>query len=197
MFHKNKMGSIIRPSGTICCSLLYYNSWIGYHELKCLYSVISEIDKRLPGNTRKWTNAPFVDGQSAISPSLGGETLELWALSFETAFENVTASGIGGCIVVYMYNLCCCIHVSIQPDVYVYMSIKNTVFTRSDAIESWVAHIWLLYKDSVHSISPKIHIYIHIYAYTCTNTAFSRSDAIESWVEFFFYVYMYIGIADI
>ena len=36
-------------------SLLYLNSWIGFYELKYLYSVISVIDKRLPGNTKKWT----------------------------------------------------------------------------------------------------------------------------------------------
>jgi len=40
--------------------------------LKCVYSVISVIDKRLPGNTKKWTIAPFVADQSALSPSLGG-----------------------------------------------------------------------------------------------------------------------------
>jgi len=62
------MGSIIRPIGTIFCSLLYLNSRIGFNRLKYLYSVISVIDKRLPGNTKKW----FVDGQSAISPFLGG-----------------------------------------------------------------------------------------------------------------------------
>ena len=37
-----------------------------------MYSVISVIDKRLPGNTKKWAIAPFVDDQSAISRILGG-----------------------------------------------------------------------------------------------------------------------------
>ena len=72
VFHKNKMGSIIRSSGTIFYSLLYLSSRIGFNGLKCLYSVISVIDKRLRGNTKKWTIAPFVDGHSAISPFLGG-----------------------------------------------------------------------------------------------------------------------------
>ena len=72
MFHKNIMGSIIRSSGTIIYSLLYLNSRIGFNELKYLYSVISVIDKRLPGNTKKWTIAPFVDGHNTISPSFGG-----------------------------------------------------------------------------------------------------------------------------
>ena len=40
--------------------------------LKYLYSVISVIDNSLPGNTKKYGITPFVDGQSAISPSLGG-----------------------------------------------------------------------------------------------------------------------------
>ena len=46
---------MIRSIGTIYYSLLCLNSWIGFNELKYLYSVISVIDKRLPGNTKKWT----------------------------------------------------------------------------------------------------------------------------------------------
>ena len=41
--------------GTIFYSLLYLNSWQGIDGLKYLHSVISIIDKRLPGNTKKWT----------------------------------------------------------------------------------------------------------------------------------------------
>ena len=51
MFHKKKMGSIIRTIGTIIYSLLYFNSRLGLNWQKYLYSVISVIDKRLPGNT--------------------------------------------------------------------------------------------------------------------------------------------------
>ena len=46
--------------------LLYLNSRIGFNGLKYLYSVISVIEKRLPGNTKKWTLV------SAISSFLGG-----------------------------------------------------------------------------------------------------------------------------
>ena len=49
------MGPIIRAIGTIFYSLVYLNSRIGFNGLKYLYSVISVIDKSLPGNTRKWT----------------------------------------------------------------------------------------------------------------------------------------------
>jgi len=49
------MCSIIRSIGTISYSLLFLNSRIGFNGLKYLYSVISVIDKRLPGNTKKWT----------------------------------------------------------------------------------------------------------------------------------------------
>jgi len=49
------MGSITRFSGTIFYSLVYFNSQIGFNGLKYLYSVISVIEKRLPGNTTKWT----------------------------------------------------------------------------------------------------------------------------------------------
>ena len=46
------MGSIIRASGTIFDSLLYFNSWLGFnHGLKDVNSVISVVDERLPGNT--------------------------------------------------------------------------------------------------------------------------------------------------
>ena len=41
--------------GRIFYSLLYLNSRLGFNGLKYLYSVISVIDKRLPGNIEKWT----------------------------------------------------------------------------------------------------------------------------------------------
>jgi len=72
MFHKNKIVSIIRCIGTIFYSLVYVNSRIGFNGLKHLYQVISVIDNSIPGNTKKQGIAPFVDGQSAISPFLGG-----------------------------------------------------------------------------------------------------------------------------
>jgi len=64
-----KIGSIIRTSGTIFNSLLYFNAEIGFNGLIYLYSVI---DKRLPGNNKKWAIAMFVDDQSTISRILGG-----------------------------------------------------------------------------------------------------------------------------
>ena len=66
------MVSIKRASRTIFYSLLYLNSQLGFNELKYVYSVISVIDKRLTGNTKKWIVAPFMDGQRAISRILGG-----------------------------------------------------------------------------------------------------------------------------
>ena len=66
MFHKNRLGSIIRFTGTVFYSLLYSNSRHGFNGLKYLYSVISVIVNSLPGNTKNR------DGQIAISPSLGG-----------------------------------------------------------------------------------------------------------------------------
>jgi len=72
MFQKKRIGSIIRPSGTIFYSLVYFNSQLGFNGLKYVNSVISVIDKRLPGNTEKWTIALFVDGHSVISRILGG-----------------------------------------------------------------------------------------------------------------------------
>jgi len=52
-------------------SLLYLNSRPGLDGLKYLYSVISVIDKRLPGNTKKRAIASFVDDRDAISRILG------------------------------------------------------------------------------------------------------------------------------
>jgi len=55
------MGSIIRSTGIVFCSLLYLNSHQGFNGLKCVYSVISVIVDSLPGNTknrestRSWT----------------------------------------------------------------------------------------------------------------------------------------------
>jgi len=69
MFHKNKVGSIIRSTGTVFNSLLHLNSRQGFNGLKYMYSVILVIVNSLPGNTksrestRSWT---------AISPFLGG-----------------------------------------------------------------------------------------------------------------------------
>ena len=72
MFHKNNIVSIIRISSTIFHSLLYFKSRLGFDGLKCLYSVISVIDKGLPGNIKKCAIVAFVDSQSAISRILGG-----------------------------------------------------------------------------------------------------------------------------
>jgi len=52
MFHENKMGSIIRSTGTVFYSLLYLNSRQAFNGLKYVYSVISEIVDSLPGNTK-------------------------------------------------------------------------------------------------------------------------------------------------
>jgi len=72
MFHKNKMGSDIRSTRTVFNSLLYLNSRQGFDGTKYLCLVISVKMERLPGNTKKSAIRPFVDGHSAISPSLGG-----------------------------------------------------------------------------------------------------------------------------
>jgi len=61
MFHKDKMGSIIRSTDTVFYSLLYLHSRPGFNGLKYVYSVISVLVDSLPGNTknrestRSWT----------------------------------------------------------------------------------------------------------------------------------------------
>ena len=61
MIHKNKLGSIIRLTGTEFYSLLYLNSRRAFCKIKYMYSVISVIVDSLPGNTknqestRSWT----------------------------------------------------------------------------------------------------------------------------------------------
>jgi len=68
---QKKLDSFIRTSVTIFYSLLYFKSRPGFDELKCLYLVISVIDKRLSGNIQKQAIAPFVDDH--ISSILGAE----------------------------------------------------------------------------------------------------------------------------
>jgi len=58
MFHKNKMGSIIRSSGTVSYSLLYLNSRLGFHGLNFLYKVISIKIDSLPANTKNRESTP-------------------------------------------------------------------------------------------------------------------------------------------
>ena len=55
MFQRNGIGPIIRTNGTVFWSILYLNSDRVYIRLIYVYSVISVNDKRLPGNTKKWT----------------------------------------------------------------------------------------------------------------------------------------------
>ena len=52
---KGRVAHVIRWSGTIFYSLVYVNPRIGFNGLQYLYSVISVVDKRLPGNTKKLT----------------------------------------------------------------------------------------------------------------------------------------------
>jgi len=47
MFHKKKLGAIIRSSGTKFYSLEYLNSRIGLNALKYLYTVISILGRKL------------------------------------------------------------------------------------------------------------------------------------------------------
>ena len=61
---------MMRSIRTTFYSLLYVNQRIGFDGLKCVYSVISVIEKRLPGNSKKWT-------LSAISPFLGATSCSL------------------------------------------------------------------------------------------------------------------------
>jgi len=72
MFHKNKMGSIIRSTGTVFYSLLHFNLRQGFNGLKYVYSVISVIVDSLSGNTknrestRSWT-ARVLHGGCSVS----------------------------------------------------------------------------------------------------------------------------------
>ena len=55
MFRKNGMRPLIITNGTICYSILYFNSPALYIRLKCTYSVISVKLDWLPGNNKKCT----------------------------------------------------------------------------------------------------------------------------------------------
>ena len=93
-FHKNKMVSIIRSIDTVLYLLTYLNSQRGIHGLKYVCSVISVIVNLLPGNTKNRQSTRSCTARVRLY-MLGGERFDLWALNFETTFENVTPSGIG------------------------------------------------------------------------------------------------------
>jgi len=78
------MGPIIRQIGTTFYSLVHLNSRIDFNRLKYLYPVISVIKNSLSDITKEQGIAPFVDGQSTISPFLGG--LRLYSLSVIMCF---------------------------------------------------------------------------------------------------------------
>jgi len=86
MFHKNKMGSIIRSTGTVFYSPLYVNSLEGFKGLKCTYSVISVIVDSLCGNTKNrestcsWTaRGPSILGRVCSKVSCGHGLLEAFS----------------------------------------------------------------------------------------------------------------------
>ena len=93
------MGSIIRDSCTIFYLLVYFNSQLGFNGPKYVYSVISVNDnlKRLSGNTKKWTIAPFVDGQSAISRIVGGVYLCPFYVFESWCKHSHFSTCVGGC----------------------------------------------------------------------------------------------------
>jgi len=62
----------MRPSGSIFYSLLYLNSQRRHSRRKHLNPVIWSNDGKTTRQYKKSAIYPFVDGQSAISPSLGG-----------------------------------------------------------------------------------------------------------------------------
>jgi len=85
MFHKNKMGLIIRYNGIVFYSLLYLNSWQGFDALTYMYSVIPAIVDSLPGNTknrestRSWTaKMRLVHSWADVHPHLMSRCDYVW-----------------------------------------------------------------------------------------------------------------------
>ena len=76
VFHKSKM----RPSVSMFYSLLYSNWQRGHSRLKHLSPVIWSQDRKTTRHYWKSAIYPFVDGQSAISPSLVGKGSNLEGL---------------------------------------------------------------------------------------------------------------------
>jgi len=60
MFHKNGMRQLIIGNGTICDSILCWNSPALYLRLRYTYPVISVKLNWLPGNSKKWATDYFV-----------------------------------------------------------------------------------------------------------------------------------------
>ena len=102
MFHKNEMRLMIRTSGTIFYSLLYFNSWRGHCRLKYLSPVISVKMERLPGNS----NIGYVPvrGRPECDFSHLGRREE--AGERERSKENVKPRENGRCVYVYLFDSC-------------------------------------------------------------------------------------------
>ena len=99
------------------------------------------------------------------------ETFELWALSFETPFENVTPSGIG---CTYM-NTCTYDGVTICV-----MNGLRTLCDTYTCIHKWVTDIYIEMSDLLRIHESRIHAYVY-YTYT------------YEWVtNFVRYVYIYV-----
>jgi len=103
------------------------------------------------------------------------ETFDLWALCFETAFENVTPSGIGStyvhindmshiwiCHIAYIYELVILIH-----KICTYVWISTCFFSPTDLLHTaprTVAHVAVrIYVR----IFVRTYVYMHVCMYVC------------------------------
>ena len=182
------MRSIIRTSGTILRSPLYLDSRIGFNWPKYLYSVISVIDKRLPGNTKEWTIAPFVDDQSAISRILDG---------------NMSPYSLGPCFphcqMNESMNLGCCMKSQyiLEPYLPTLPTLNHALAFVADRkcvksgrgeggrggvkmMGTLIAQILHTHAHTFQLLSAHIYIYTYIYVYV--------------YVYIYVYIYIYIHI---
>jgi len=110
------------------------------------------------------------------------ETFKLWALSFETAFENVTPSGIGCTYKNLVHTLyiqlswCMYIHTCtyIFSDAYIHTNIHTYIYTFCTYVCTYIFSDTCIYIFSdtyiytyKHTSSKRISTYI--FAHTCTS----------------------------
>jgi len=126
MFHKNKMGSMIRFTGTVFYSLWCSNSRKGFNGLKYMYSVISVIVDSPAGNTknrestRSWTGLV-----NAWRMADTRERLHIW----QSLLTN------------YMWNICL-VRVRHMADIYIWQTYVSVYTYRHISCETYERHMW-------------------------------------------------------
>jgi len=94
------------------------------------------------------------------------ETFELWALSFETAFENVTPNGIG-CLCISVYT-CVFMHVHVCVYTCIRIKINCRQFPLAATFSCYLQLVCMYIYTQIYTyLYTHIYTYIYAYVHTC------------------------------